>query len=96
MKQHRHIPLVRDRDISFEIPHRETSSPQSASERRFPAPSTVHLPNSLRTQSAAPISSIASYLGPRKLMEIGCTPDDLQPGLSKRIEPCSAEFRVTR
>jgi hypothetical protein len=96
MQQDRYVARIRECDMALVIPHAIAPSRTTFNRIRHPDGSTSHRPRSLSTQSLLPNNSIASYFSPRKLIEMGRTPADFQPGLENWIAPCSADLRVIR
>src|SRR5208282_5777320 len=74
MEQNRHIACFGERNIALVIPHWSAPAATSLSRIRHWLRSTRHRPRSLSTQSWSPKSNIASYLSPRRLIEMGLTP----------------------
>src|SRR5258708_3090882 len=96
MEQDGHVACFGESDIAFVIPHENLPSWPEKSERPSPFSLTRQRPRSLSIQSSARTNSMASNLGPLMLIEMGFTPDDIHPGLKKRIRPCSTEFSATK
>jgi hypothetical protein len=87
VQENRHVACIGKRNIASGVSHCRPPFVLSASTRRRPSLPIIHRPRPLWTQSEEPKSSIASYLPPRILIEIGCTPADRQPGFVNSIAP---------